>query len=61
MGERVVRSRFGHFWSFSEVCVVVFVTHVVPFYVPFFDLFIGEFAIFQKYAPSKRYRSFDAL
>jgi len=32
MEEGVVRSRFGHFWSFLEVCVVVFVTHVVPFF-----------------------------
>ena len=31
MEEGVVRSRFGHFRSFLEVCVVVFVTHVVPF------------------------------
>ena len=29
MGEGVVRSRFGHFPSFLEVCVVVFVTHVL--------------------------------
>ena len=32
MEEGVVRSRFGHFRSFLEVCVVVFVTHVVPFF-----------------------------
>ena len=32
MEEGVIRSRLGHFWSFLEVCVVVFVTHVVPFF-----------------------------
>ncbi len=32
MEEGVVRSRFGHFRSFLEVCVVVFATHVVPFF-----------------------------
>ncbi len=32
MEEGVVRSRFGHFRRFLEVCVVVFVTHVVPFF-----------------------------
>ena len=39
MEEGVVRSRFGHFRSFLEVCVVVFVTHVSPIFlqVPFFD------------------------
>jgi len=32
MEEGVVQSQFGHFRSFLEVCVVVFVTHVVPFF-----------------------------
>jgi len=36
MEEGVVRSRFGHFRSFLEVCVVVFVTHVVPFFMSHF-------------------------
>ena len=50
MEEGVVRSRFGHFRSFLEVCVAVFVTHVVPFFDK--SHFLIPVASFSSFSPS---------